>query len=604
MLITAAPIDGARVRKPDGQILKPEGEVVELDSFWLRRQADGDVTLDGEVPEPPQPPDPPGPTAGAVRYDVAQQLSAPQKSQAADNIGALKAASNVVQILNSSFAFAVRPDGSGFQLLFVDEQQQQHELMSYAIYRDQNNNIIGTQVEAASENHSFCLNHREVEGWAGENIPVNIKRADGSAFADAVAYLQNIANHDNNDDSHPALLEILGGIQDVLQNLNDRLEVVEGNQPAEIPNFVYRSTPTWKTAAARIKAGTGRGRIVCIGSSSTSGIGAGSGGANNSIGARLYSYPHLLAPALTELGIPASEESVFGDSNIPTAHAITYPQYDPRVTFPTPGFTYPGSIYISAGCNFRRVTGAGNAGAADAFSPLTGFDRFTLFGIRNTNQSPLTVQVDGETVGTFDTDSGDLALYSQTFSCELGIHTIKLIRPNENTTSGWIGIIAWDSSVPAVDIVQASASGTTISFHDDNTQLWYPRQMLTIKLAADLVIIQSVNNDANNATATANYHDTVTALAQHFINAGVDVLLMTSLPPNDSRISNTLMCNAALAQVAEELQLPFFDLFTWLGGSWAAANESYGMTDSLHGSAALYQAEAGIVAQVLQALAA
>lgn len=47
--VIATPINGARVRKPDGQILKAEGETVERDSFWLRRQNDGDVRLD-DVP--------------------------------------------------------------------------------------------------------------------------------------------------------------------------------------------------------------------------------------------------------------------------------------------------------------------------------------------------------------------------------------------------------------------------------------------------------------------------------------------------------------------------------------------------------------------------
>jgi len=45
MQVIATPINGARVRKPDGQILKPEGETVERDSFWLRRKKDGDVSL-------------------------------------------------------------------------------------------------------------------------------------------------------------------------------------------------------------------------------------------------------------------------------------------------------------------------------------------------------------------------------------------------------------------------------------------------------------------------------------------------------------------------------------------------------------------------------
>jgi hypothetical protein len=44
--VKATPINGARVRKPNGEILKAEGEVVERESFWLRRANDGDVRLD------------------------------------------------------------------------------------------------------------------------------------------------------------------------------------------------------------------------------------------------------------------------------------------------------------------------------------------------------------------------------------------------------------------------------------------------------------------------------------------------------------------------------------------------------------------------------
>lgn len=50
--VIVTPINGARVRKPDGHILKTEGEAVERASFWLRRQIDGDVRLDAVPPAP------------------------------------------------------------------------------------------------------------------------------------------------------------------------------------------------------------------------------------------------------------------------------------------------------------------------------------------------------------------------------------------------------------------------------------------------------------------------------------------------------------------------------------------------------------------------
>lgn len=52
MHITATPVNGARIRKENGALLKPEGETVERNSFWLRREADGDVTLSPLSPAP------------------------------------------------------------------------------------------------------------------------------------------------------------------------------------------------------------------------------------------------------------------------------------------------------------------------------------------------------------------------------------------------------------------------------------------------------------------------------------------------------------------------------------------------------------------------
>jgi hypothetical protein len=54
-IVIATPLNGARIRKPDGQILKPEGERVTRDSFWVRRAADGDVKLTIASKAPAQP---------------------------------------------------------------------------------------------------------------------------------------------------------------------------------------------------------------------------------------------------------------------------------------------------------------------------------------------------------------------------------------------------------------------------------------------------------------------------------------------------------------------------------------------------------------------
>lgn len=43
--VLVTPVKGARVRKPDGGLLDPQGENLERSSYWVRRQADGDVTI-------------------------------------------------------------------------------------------------------------------------------------------------------------------------------------------------------------------------------------------------------------------------------------------------------------------------------------------------------------------------------------------------------------------------------------------------------------------------------------------------------------------------------------------------------------------------------
>lgn len=44
--VFVTPAADMRVRKQDGSILAESGEAVERNAFWLRRQRDGDVTLD------------------------------------------------------------------------------------------------------------------------------------------------------------------------------------------------------------------------------------------------------------------------------------------------------------------------------------------------------------------------------------------------------------------------------------------------------------------------------------------------------------------------------------------------------------------------------
>lgn len=51
--VMAKPNKGVTFRKENGEFINPEGEVVELNSFWIRRRNDGDVKLT-EIPKTKQ----------------------------------------------------------------------------------------------------------------------------------------------------------------------------------------------------------------------------------------------------------------------------------------------------------------------------------------------------------------------------------------------------------------------------------------------------------------------------------------------------------------------------------------------------------------------
>lgn len=47
--VKVTPAPGLVVRKPTGEALPPEGETLALSPWWLRRQADGDVSITDPV---------------------------------------------------------------------------------------------------------------------------------------------------------------------------------------------------------------------------------------------------------------------------------------------------------------------------------------------------------------------------------------------------------------------------------------------------------------------------------------------------------------------------------------------------------------------------
>ena len=65
--VFATPTEGVLVRHENGKALDPAGEAVDRNSYWLRRERDGDVTLGPVPPSDAEPAPDPTPAKKTVK---------------------------------------------------------------------------------------------------------------------------------------------------------------------------------------------------------------------------------------------------------------------------------------------------------------------------------------------------------------------------------------------------------------------------------------------------------------------------------------------------------------------------------------------------------
>lgn len=289
-------------------------------------------------------------------------------------------------------------------------------------------------------------------------------------------------------------------------------------------NHIGANLLNWRKVVASVRAGAGRGRVLFIGGSATMGQGAGTGGTNNLDGAYARAFPSRLVPLLNGF-VPTSMQSIFGNQN---SGAVAINDYDPRVTFGT-GWGVTTGILSMGGPMLRFVTGSGVGSLG--FTPAGVFDNFTIVYLQNTSQGSFKVNVDGgASLATIDA-AGAQSLQSISYTVALGAHTINVEGQNTGNVNV-IGIMAWDSTVPTIDICLGASSGAKVDsyYNGGSSQAWTPIYVFPF-IAPDLTIINLVTNDSNNGTDLATYIATLQILITAAKATG-DVILMAGPPSN------------------------------------------------------------------------
>lgn len=367
---------------------------------------------------------------------------------------------------------------------------------------------------------------------------------------------------------------------------------------APAPSFAFNVTAAnvalAKAAILKVIAGTADARILTIGDSTDAGTGSNEAAGN---GLRSQSWTSQLAPLLAaRLGVTVNIEGFFGGIGKSTAN---YALYNPKVTIGSA--TFAASNVGPGGPLWNHALTTGPM----RFTPDSAFDRVRVFWKGNTTGRNIVW-----TTSTTETGSlvGDNSFAFKTTVLSVTSATWIEFKSSTAAAVEWVGLETYNSTGTKLFISNCgwggSVSGTTA---DGWTQATGggTRPLVSLPLIApDLTFINLNINDMFNATTTAQWKTNVQALIDVVDTSG-SVVLVTSNPLHITKYGSEASQApffTAIAELAVTNSIPFINIKTGLGGTWAAANSLGYMSDNEHMLAAGYGAKATIMDQFFATL--
>ncbi len=322
----------------------------------------------------------------------------------------------------------------------------------------------------------------------------------------------------------------------------------------------------WATARARVLANGGNARILCIGDSTTRGVGASTATA----------FPAALAGFLTNSGIPANFNSWYGGSDAT--------MQDTRVNIG--GWTFSAAVSMGG-----RLMTASGASAALTFTPTGSVDTFVFRYIQSSGNGTFSYQVDSGSTTNVNAAGATAVINITVSGLSLASHTIKF-----NYVSGGnvyiIGNEAWNSASSSVDVINAGWGGSKPVDWDTNTGAPYdPLSMISV-IAPDLIFVDlGINNWSTGGSVPTYSSGMQTLLTAAISYGGADVVIVTPIPSNISFASQAVQQSfvTEMISLGSTNSLRVIDEFARIG-TWYAAGELNQNNDGQHGNAAGYAA--------------
>lgn len=339
-------------------------------------------------------------------------------------------------------------------------------------------------------------------------------------------------------------------------------------------NLDPKYLPKFRKCLANVVKGAGRCMIVRVGDSTTIGIN-GSGVAN---------WPNqgtYLASILTANGIPAYQSGYFGESESGSGgrHFV-----DPRINI---GSWDTFSAHYGLG---GLTMSSAAPGAPYVFSPYNKTDTCVFYGKRTgTSGATATVTLGSGTPQTIDQSGSSTTLTSVTATAPLGSNACQINYNGSVGRVNMLGMVAYDSTQPAIDIVDAGWWGSAAAHWACTlagglcSNGYYVRSLDTLlALAPDLVIIKAGINDA---TAGAGHITSYKTSLQTIITAmaGTSDIILETDNPTTGNATQAVQDSyvSALYDLAISNSIPLIDSYS-VWGSYTTANGLGFMSDTLH----------------------
>lgn len=327
----------------------------------------------------------------------------------------------------------------------------------------------------------------------------------------------------------------------------------------------------------RVVDGMGQAVIGLCGDSTTLGAGAGTG-AKGLIGAASGRPAAALATFLASAGIPAADNSWFGEGLIQAYQGVTYAQYDTRFQWLGTASHYANGQQTSAGGIMAQFNAA-NEGVG--FTPQ-------IQGV-NCNYDTVKVWYCNRTTGSFTVSQPGSGTVAQTITTTgattIGVATVALTRGSGLCSILWgsgdcwiIGAEYYDSQVPRVNIRTFGHYGdklTSVTGLVNNTNEWRGGAVIAA-MAMDCCFIDMTINSENSdgLGGVPAYQAALQSLATEIAAVGTDVVISTPHAigtANQGATSNAYV--AAAYQVAINLNLPIDDRYKKITpyATWSSA---------------------------------